>query len=178
MRMYLFAGLAGLAAVASVTAHAGDSSLRGPLVFHYENQGYVGVVDDDALEVRALAKHGSNSFVWPTDGLEALLAHGDLIRVTLPAAGKEGQVVDGNGRCLSMDPLASGPSWLPCSPRFENQVWHHEDGTLWSTVRNGVGGYLSFIPNFSSRGPLVTERGGTSLTLVTAVLTETPAVCK
>lgn len=177
MRMYLFAGLAGLAAVASSTAHASDSSLRGPLVFHYENQGYVGVVDDDALEVRAVARPGGRGFVWPADSLEALLAHGDLIRVTLPAAGNEGQVADDNGRCLSMDPLASGPSWLPCSPRFENQVWLHEDGALWSTARTG-GGYLSFWPEFSSRGRFITERGGISLTLVTAVLTETPAASK
>jgi hypothetical protein len=162
--------LSTLFAVGALTCASTNAAgrLRGPLVFHAAG-GYVALTGEPGLEVRALRRSpaGEPGFVWPRGDLEALLRHPDLARVDLPAEGDTGTVVNRRGECLSLDPLANSPAWLPCSTAFRGQRWTHENGRL-TNLRTA--GSLDFWPGYSQRGTFILSKGDQELTVVAAVL--------
>ncbi|KJV27730.1 hypothetical protein VI08_17310 [Luteibacter yeojuensis] len=168
--------LAVLAATGALLAAAGpavaetSSRLAGPFVLRSPAGTYLGIAADGTLEAHAVARPGSAPrFLWPADELERLLSHG-VADVTLPAEGYEGTIVNQRGECLSIDPVASSPAWLPCGPTWQGQVWEHDDGALYNK-----GASLGYTEFFSRRGTLSRAKGDAEYHVVTALLKPLPA---
>lgn len=160
--------------VTAGVASAGTPHVWGPLVLRSADGEYVGVSADTALQAHGVRRPGNDelAYLWPADQLESLLEE-DLAIVAMPADGHRGNVTNQRGECLSLAPLASSPSWLPCAGGFPRQIWLHREEVL--SMDNSV---LDFIPSFSRRGVLAASKGQTNFRVVSAVLqpvTETEA---
>jgi hypothetical protein len=161
-RVYLaiLATLTTIGAPSAALAGKPPQRLTGPLIFAHDEGGYVGIATDGQVEAHALSAH-------PLATIKDVLATPSLAYVTLPAEGREGQVIDQKGRCLSNDAIASTPTWLPCSSRFTGQTWRHTAGTLASVDADaGRQGRLGFWPGMDERALLTIEGGDTTMTLL------------
>jgi hypothetical protein len=167
--------LAVLAATGTLLATAlpavaeAPSRLSGPLVLRSPVGEYLGIAADSTLEAHAVARPGSEPrFLWPADELERLLSQG-VADITLPAEGHQGTIVNQRGECLSIDPVASSPAWLPCGTTWQGQVWEHDNGALYNK-----GASLGYTEFFSTRGTLTRAKGDAEYHVVTALLKPAP----